>query len=103
MLQLKDYKLDFEAERKDREIAHGKLADLERELAREKARINVERATYERDYLHIELKNQDEALTKDIEKLRNDLTKEQREADKLRGEVQAKVSQVRQYKRKMSA
>ena len=96
---MESYKLDFEAERKDREIAHGKLADLEKELAREKSRIDVERAAYARDYLHIELKNQDEALTKDIEKLRDDLTKQKGEADKLREEVRAKASQVRQYKK----
>ena len=99
---MESYKLDFEAERKDREAAHSKLADLERELAREKGCIDVERATYEihfREHQHTKLKNRNETLAKDIEKLRNDLAEHKREADKLREEIRAKVSQVRQYKK----
>ena len=94
--------MDFEAERKDREAAHSKLADLERELARVKGCIGVERATCEtrcKEYQHAELKNQNETLAKDIEKLQNDLAKHKREADKLHEDIRAKVSQVRQYKK----
>ena len=99
---METYKLDFKAERKDQEAAHSKLADLERELAREKGQIDVERATYEthfREHQHGELKKQNEKLEKDMEKLQNDLSKHKIEANKLREKILAKVSQVRQYKK----
>ena len=95
---MESYKSDFEAERKDREAAHSKLADLERELAKEKSSVDVEKEAQFREYVHIELK-QNETVAKDNEKLRSDLVKHKGETDKLREEIQAKVSQVRQYKK----
>ena len=110
--------MDFEAERKDREAAHSKLADLERALAKEKSHIDVERATYEQQFekyqqvskkdaaSYGDLKKQKEKLERElkacvatVDKLQNDVVKSKREADNFRVEMQAKVSQVRQYKK----
>ena len=108
LLQSESYKSDFEAERKDREAAHSKLADLERELAREKGHIDAERATYEKRFgeyqqekaaSYGELRKQKQTLETEIEKLKTSSAKRKAEEDKLREDVRAKVSQVRQYKK----
>jgi chromosome segregation ATPase len=110
-VQIESYKLDFEAERKDRVAAHSKLADLEREMAKKKSHIDVERATYEKRFGEYQkgaasyteqkkqLTKQKGELEREVDKLRSDSAKQKVEVDKLRDEVKAKVSQVRQYKK----
>ena len=113
-VQVESYKLDFEAERKDREVAHSKLADLERAFEKEKGHIDAERATYEQQFERYQqgsrkdgdLKQQKEKLERElkacvatVDKFQNDVVKSKREADNLRVEMQAKVSQVRQYQK----
>ena len=79
LLQVQTYKLDFEDERKDREAAHGKIADV----------------LTTKQQLEKEMK----ATVTSLEKLQDDVVKSKREADTLREELKAKVSQVRQYKK----
>ena len=117
-LQIVSYKSDFEAERRDREAAHSKLADLEKALEKEKGHIGYERAAYEKRFDEFQqgsaknaasyavLKKQKEKLEKEVkaslassEKLQEDLTKSTRESARLQEEMKAKVSQVRQYKK----
>ena len=92
LMQADMYKLDFEAERRDREVAHSKLADLEKILAREK---DFKDSTVS----YGELKKQKEKLAKDVERLQSDVLKYEEETYMLREEMRAKVSQVRQYKK----
>ena len=89
--------MDFEAERKDREVAHSKLADLENTLAKEKSRIDVERAAYKKHFG--QGSKEKEKVEKDMDNLRSELAKHKAEEDKLREDMKAKVSQVRQYKK----
>ena len=111
LMQADIHKLDFEEERKDRTAAHNKLADLERALAQERDHFSFERATYQKrlgEYQqglkesaasYGELKKQKTKLEKDVEKLQGDVLTCKVDADKLREDMKAKVSQVRQYKK----
>lgn len=107
ILQIESYRSDFEAERKDRESAHSKLADLERELAREKNRIDAERAAYQKHFGELQQGSKEKAASygelekqmEDVEKLKADSAKHKVETDKHSLELQAKVCQVQQYKK----
>lgn len=108
LLQALTYKSDFEAERRDREAAHSKLAELEKDLAKKEGHFRLERATYEQHFgqcekekgasqRRMELKVQ--SLETSLEHCNSDLVKEKQESEKLREELKAKMNQVKQYKK----
>ena len=88
---------DFESERRDREVAHGKIADHEKKYAQDVGELKAKLAQMEED-LH-----QHQERLADVEQLYQRREKETRsvleEASKNQQEVQAKTSQVKQYKK----
>ena len=107
------YKSDFEDERRDREVAHSKMADMEKELLQLKSRTGLERATLERELGELEedkcaikeqLQNRDQELQevkKELEKHKQILADlevvHQKRMTETQREHQAKASQVKQY------
>ena len=114
------YKSDFEDERKDREAAHSKMADMERKIARLEGRSGHEKALLKHEVGELErdkdtiletLQAKDRELQKhkqvlnDLEVIHQRRAQEaSEEIEQLKSQVsqsksdlQAKASQVRQY------
>ena len=98
-IQAELYMEDFESERRDREVAHGKIADHEKKYAQDVGELKAKLAQMEED-LH-----QHQERLADVEQLYQRREKETRsvleEASKNQQEVQAKTSQVKQYKKQV--
>ena len=98
-IQAELYKEDFKSERRDREVAHGKIADHEKKYAQDVGELKAKLAQMEED-LH-----QHQERLADVEQLYQRREKETRsvleEASKNQQEVQAKTSQVKQYKKQV--
>ena len=99
ILQAELYMEDFKSERRDREVAHGKIADYERKYAQDVSELKAKLAQTEED-LH-----QHKERLADIEHLcqrrEKEMTSVLKEASKNQQEVQAKTSQVKQYKKQV--
>ena len=83
IVQVKSYKSDFEDERRDREAAHSKLADLEKEVASHRE------LKKKYDKLEREMK----ASVASVKKLLRDAMESKEETEKLRGELQTKTEE----------
>ena len=98
-IQAELYKEDFKSERHDREVAHGKIADHEKKYAQDVGELKAELAQMEEN-LH-----QHKERLADVEQLYQRKERETRsfleEASKNQQEVQAKTSQVKQYKKQV--
>ena len=71
------------------------MADLEKKGARVKGQIEVERETYHREYR--DLKHNFQVLSSQLEQHQLALSAVEEANEKLRQEIQAKASQVKQY------
>jgi len=98
-IQAELYKEDFTSERREREVAYGRVADHERKYAQDVGELKAKLAQTEKNLLH----HQDRLA--DVEQLYQRREKEMRsvleEASKNQQEVQAKTSQVKQYKKQV--
>ena len=98
-IQAELYKEDFASERRDREVAHGKIADHERKYTQDVGELKAKLAQTQDD-LH-----QHKERLADVEQLYQRKEREMRsvleEASKNQQEVQAKTSQVKQYKKQV--
>ena len=98
-LQAELYMEDFESEQRDREVAHGKIADHEKKYAQDVGELKAQLAQTKED-----LRQHKERLG-DVEQLYQRKEMEMRsvlkEASKNQQEVQAKTSQVKQYKKQV--
>ena len=98
-IQAELYLEDFKSERRDREVAHGKIADHEKKYTQDISELKAKLAQTEED-LH-----QHKERLADVEQLYQRREKEMRsvleEASKNQQEVQAKTSQVKQYKKQV--
>ena len=98
-IQAELYKEDFASERREREVAYGKVADHERKYTQDVGELKAELAQMEED-LH-----QHKERLADIEQLYQRKEREMRsvleEASKSQQVMQAKTSQVKQYKKQV--
>ena len=87
---------DFKSERRDREVAHGKIADHERKYAQDVGELKAELAQTEED-LH-----QHKERLADVEQLYQRKEREMRSVlEEASKNQQAKTSQVKQYKKQV--
>ena len=100
-LQAQVYKEDFISERRDREAAHGKFADLQKKYAYDVRELKAELTQMEKDL------NRHRDRLAEVEQVNQRRAKEMRtllkEASKNQQEVQAKTSQVKQYKKQVDS
>ena len=92
---------DFESEQRKREVAHGKIADHQRKYAHDVGELKAQLAQMEE---HL-AQHQDRLA--EVEQVNQRREKEMRslleEASKNQQEVQAKTSQVKQYKKQVDS
>lgn len=107
------YKSDFEEERKDREAAHSKMADMEKRFVQLEGRSGHERATYAHEVGELErdnevIKEQLRARDQELQKVKKELEKHkcnladlevihQKHVVEAKNDLLAKASQVKQY------
>ena len=98
-MQAAIYKEDFDSERRDREAAHGKMADHQKQYVHDIGELTAKLAQMEEDlHRHKERLAEVEQVNQRREReMRNILD----EATKNQQEVQAKTSQVKQYKKQV--
>ena len=98
-MQAAIYKEDFDSERRDREAAHGKMADHQKQYVHDIGELTAKLAQMEEDlHRHKERLAEVEQVNQRREReMRNILD----EASKNQQEVQAKTSQVKQYKKQV--
>jgi len=100
-LQAQLYLEDFESERSDREVAHGKIADHQKKYAHDVGELKAHLAQVEEHLSH----HQDRLA--EVEQVSQRREKEMisllKEASKYQQEVQAKTSQVKQYKKQVDS
>ena len=99
ILQAELYKEDFASERRDREVAHGKIADHEMKYAQDVSELKAKLAQMEENLLQHKEKLADIELL--YQRREKDLISVLEEASKNQEEVQAKTSQVKQYKKQV--
>ena len=100
-LQAQVYSEDFASERRDREAAHSKFADLQERYTYDVGELKAQLAQMEEDLLH------HKDILAEVEQVNQRREKEMRsvleEASNNQTEVQAKTSQVKQYKKQVDS
>jgi len=92
---------DFESERCDREIVHGKIADHQKKYAHDVGELKEQLAQMEEHLSHHQDRLAEvEQVNQRREKMKRSLLEE---ASKNQQEVQAKTSQVKQYKKQVDS
>ena len=100
-LQAKVYSEDFASERRDREAAHGKFADLQKKYDHDVGESKAQLAQMEEDlHRHRERLAEVELVYQKKEKEMRSVLEE---ASNNQTEVQAKTSQVKQYKKQVDS
>ena len=100
-MQAQLYMEDFESERSDREAAHGKIADHQKKYAHDVGELKAHLAQMEEHLSHHqdrleEVEQVNQRRAKEMKSLLEEVSKNQQE-------VQAKTSQVKQYKKQVDS
>ena len=90
---------DFKSERRDRTAAHGKIADYQKKYDHDIGELKAKLAQTEEDLLHYQDRLAD--IEQLYERKEKEMTSVLKEASKNQQEVQAKTSQVKQYKKQV--
>ena len=100
-MQAELYKEDFESERRDREVAHGKFADLQKKYVYDVGELKAELAQMKENLNHhqdrlAEVEQVNHRRAMEMKSLLEEVSKNQQE-------VQAKASQVKQQKKQVDS
>ena len=97
-LQAQVYREDFALERHDREVAHGKLADLEKKYTSEVEELKAQLTQMEQHHKErlAEVEHVHQGREKEMRSVLEEASKKKNQQ-----ELQAKASQVKQYKKRV--
>ena len=99
-LQAQVYREDFALERHDREVAHGKLTDLKRKYTSEVEELKAQLAQIEQHHKErlAEVEHVHQGREKEVKTVLEEASKKKNQQ-----ELQAKTSQVKQYKKRVDS